>query len=68
MYVKQALIDKSIKWIRGLRPSHPRPTIRLAYGRLAALLDLDIISNDEYEQLYDHVRDCDISRTRKKGD
>ena len=66
MYVKEALIQKSIKWVEGLRPNHPKPTIRLAYGKIAAMLELDVISNDEYERLYDHVKECDDGRRRNK--
>lgn len=67
MYVKEALIKKTIKWVEGLRPNHPKPTIRLAYGKIAALLELDVITNDEYEKLYDHVKECDDSKLRRKN-
>lgn len=66
MYVKGALIDKSIKWIEGLKSSHPRPTILMAYGKAAMLLELDIIGQDEYDRLYDHITECLDGKRRKR--
>lgn len=56
MYVKKILIDKMMGWIRGITPKTPRPTILMAYGKLAALYEIGILTDAEYDREYDELK------------
>lgn len=58
MYVSKMLIKYHIKWLRGLRPEHPRRTIWIALGKVAMMHEFNMIDDSEYDDLYAHVMDC----------
>lgn len=56
MYVKKILVDKMMGWIRGITPKTPRPTVLMAYGKLAALYEIGILTDAEYDREYDALK------------
>ena len=70
MYVKKILIDKMMGWIRGITPKTPRPTVLMAYGKLAALYEIGILTDAEYEREYDELkaRSTKTKKTKKTKD
>ena len=67
MYVKKILIDKMMGWIRGITPKTPRPTVLMAYGKLAALYEIGILSEAEYDREYDELK-ARSTKTKKTKD
>lgn len=67
MYVKKILVDKMMGWIRGITPKTPRPTVLMAYGKLAALYEIGILSEAEYDHEYDALK-ARSTKTKKTKD
>ena len=67
MYVKKILIDKMMGWIRGITPKTPRPTVLMAYGKLAALYEIGILTDAEYDREYDELK-TRSTKTKKTKD
>ena len=67
MYVKKILIDKMMGWIRGITPKTPRPTVLMAYGKLAALYEIGILTDAEYDREYDELK-ARSTKTKKTKD
>ena len=67
MYVKKILVDKMMGWIRGITPKTPRPTVLMAYGKLAALYEIGILTDAEYDREYDELK-ARSTKTKKAKD
>ena len=67
MYVKKILVDKMMGWIRGITPKTPRPTVLMGYGKLAALYEIGILTDAEYDREYDELK-ARSTKTKKTKD
>lgn len=53
MYVKKILIAKELEWIRSITPGKPRLIFTQALAELGCMYKLGILSEREYERLYE---------------